>query len=185
MGLLATVDDLKGFLGKDNVDQDGLLSMILEGVSKRMERYMGLTIEEEKYTLEPIESPGYPAIVLDHGPVVRVITVKENSTTLVSSDYRQDGDTMLVRLVGGFSAAWAKGTVFVTYEAGYEDVPADLGWACVMQCAREYKMSTPGGALVGVQRISPTQQAGESTSYEMKPWLPQVEATLKQYRVLI
>lgn len=185
MEQLTNVETLKGWLEKDNDKHDGLLSLIVEGVSLRMENYMGRTFALLEYTSEPVESPGFHAIVVDHGPITNVISVLENTGAITDADFRVEGGRMLVRLSDGVPVPWIAGTVFVTYEAGYEDVPADIEQACVMQCAREYSMSVPGGATLGLKSNSPTQASGESTSYEMKPWLPQVEATMAQYRILL
>ena len=182
---LTDIDSVKRLLDKTDGIHDDLLTMIVDGVSVRMERYMGRTIGREDYTSEPIESVGYPAIVLRHGPITNVVTVIEGSTTLVAADFRLEGDKTLIRLSSGLVTGWAIGDVFITYEAGYDDIPADLDWACVMQCAREYGFTNAGGATLGVISNSPTQASGESTKYEMKPWLPHVEQTMRQYRLLI
>ena len=182
---LTDIESVKRILGKEDGLHDDLLLMIVEGVSARMERYIGRIISMEEYVSEPVESVGFAAIVLDHGPVTNVITVIEGTGTLVAADYRLEGDTTLIRLAGGIVVAWPKGTILVTYEAGYDDVPEDLDWACSMQSAREYGFTNPGSASLGVKSTSPTQASGESTTYEMNPWLPQVLSTMNQFRTII
>lgn len=182
---LTNIESIKTWLKKDNDNDDSLLEMIVNGVSKRMEMYMGRSFGEQEFTSEPIESPGYAAIVVGNSPIIRVISITENATLLVTTDYRVEGAGMIVRLTGGNTGSWGVGTVYVSYEAGYVEVPDDIQFACVMQSAREYKLSVPGGGLLGVSSVSPTQATGESTSYEMKPWLPHVESAMRPYRVFI
>ena len=182
---LTDSQSVKTWLKKDNNADDALIEMIIDGVSSRMELYMGKQFAEQDVTSEPVESPGFAAIVVDNSPIIRVTSVTENQTLLQTTDYRIEGEGMLVRLTGGATGCWASGTVYVSYEAGYEEVPPDINLACVMQVAREYKFSVPGGGLLGIKSVSPTQATGESTSYEMKPWLPHVEAAMRPYRAFI
>lgn len=182
---LTDIESVKRVLLKTDGEHDDLLTMIVEGVSARMNLYMGRIVEMTDYEAEIAESVGYPAIVLEHGPITGVSVVIEGGTTLTAADFRVEGSKTLVRLSGGIVAPWAKGDVTVTYEAGYDDIPADLDWACAMQCAREFGLTYAGNASLGVSRVSPTQASGESTSYEMKPWLPHVLSTLNQYRTII
>ncbi|KKL51362.1 hypothetical protein LCGC14_2296270 [marine sediment metagenome] len=182
MGDLTHIDSVKSYLNKDNDTHDALLSMLIAGVSARMEMFMGRIFEEMEHT-ENIESPGYPALVVDNGPIIRVISVVEGATTLASDDYRIEGRS-LVRLSGGVMTTWGQGvTVVVKYEAGYEDVPADIDLACVMQVTREFGMSTAGSGVLGVLRVAANQDTGESYTYEMRSWLREVEQTMKAYRV--
>ncbi len=181
----ASVESVKAFLGKNNAEHDGLLKLLVDGVSKRMEGYMGRAIEVDEYVSEPIESPGFPSIAVDHSPITNVITVIENSTTLTAADYRVEDGSTLMRLSGGAATSWSKGTVFVTYEAGHEDVPADLELACVEQVALEYGMTPAGGGTLGLVSKSPTQASGESTRYQQKAWLPQVQAAMNNHPVLL
>lgn len=182
---LTDIESVKRVLLKTDGEHDDLLTMILEGVSARMNQYMGRTIEMSEYVGEVVEAVGYPAIVLDHGPINLVTSVLEGSTSVANSGWRQEGDRTLVRISSGVPIAWVVGSVFVDYEAGYDDIPADLDWACAMQCAREFGLTYAGNASLGISRVSPTQASGESTSYETKAWLPHVLSTLNQYRALI
>ena len=185
MGDLTNVDSVKVWLDKTNEVHDGLLQMLIEGISARMELYMGRVISTDEYS-QSVESPGYSAIVLDHGPITRVISVVDgvDSGALTAADYRIEVPRSLVRLSSGIQVPWATGTVAVSYEAGFESVPADIDLACVMQVAHEFRMTKAGNDTLGVSRVAANQDVGESYTYEMKPWIQQVEQTMKAHRVL-
>lgn len=183
MGGLCEVEDIKLFLNISTDDSDGMLQFLINGVSARMEQYVGSPLCETEHTSEPHSSPGLPHLVLDHRPIIDIELVVEGSDTIASSGYRVELPGTLIRHSDGDSVNWSSSkTIFVTYRSGYEEVPSDLALACMMQTAREYMMSTAGGALLGVNRISPTDSAGDSITYETKEWLPQVKAALDQRR---
>ena len=182
---LTDIESVKRVLLKTDGEHDDLLTMIVEGVSERMNQYMVRTIEMTEYTSEKIESVGFSAIVLDHGPVTLIASVLEGTAVVESDGRRIEGEKTLVRISGGVPIPWAVGTVTISYEAGHDDIPADLDWACAMQCAREFGLTTAGNASLGIKSVSPTGASGENISYEVGAWLPHVLSTLKQYRELI
>ena len=74
MPLLTTINNLKAYIGHDGSDDDVLMESVLAGVSDRMVRAMPRFDFQTTRTSEPHGSFGYPAIVIDHPPIISVTT---------------------------------------------------------------------------------------------------------------
>ncbi len=182
MADLTDIDVVKSLLDKQSTKDDGLLRLIVAGVSKRAERYMGRTIGRHEKTDYHRPSASRHELVLTEGPVVEVKSVTEGATTLVAADYRIEDDRTLVRLSGTTAIHWAAGVEVTTvYDAGFESVPADLEMAAAMQSAFEYRQTKPGNFHLGLKSVSPSA-GGETLQLAEHDWLPGVKATLTAYR---
>ena len=183
MSRLCSIDSVKEIVGETTSDRDALLATLVDGVSLRMEQWMGRTIAETDYASEVHHSSGFSSLVLQHGPVLSVTTVLEGTATLTSADYRVEGARSLVRLSGGVTGCWASGDVLVTYRAGYKDIPSDLALACAMQSGAEYLDTQPSGEF-RLGRTGKAPREGESETFADDGWLPRVLDAMRQYRVL-
>ena len=180
MADLATLAAVREYVGAKQGQYDSLLSLIVSGVSDRMEKYMRRTIAATTYTSEVHESVGYDAVVLDHGPVISVTTVIEGATTLTTADWRLDGGS-LTRLVGTVRSGWAKGDVFVTYRAGYNLVPKSLELACVEQCAHEWQQTAAGDSRLGLAGKDTPAGDSESFAHTASGFVPNVIEAMLPY----
>jgi hypothetical protein len=69
----------------------------------------------------------YRDLFLARWPVLEIISVTEGSTELTADDWELDVPMgTLLRLSSGEACYWACGIVTVEYEAGYDEIPADL-----------------------------------------------------------
>lgn len=183
MSRLCSIDSVKEIVGETTTERDALLALLVEGVSSRMEKWMGRTIAETTYSSEVHHSVGYESIVLRHGPALSITTVVEGDTTLVAADYRVEGAQSLVRLYSGITSCWATGDVLVTYKAGYKDTPDDLALACAMQAGVEY-LDTQASGEFRLGRTGKSPREGESETFAGDGWLPRTIDAMRQYRAL-
>lgn len=140
------------------------------------------TVTDETVTLN---GSGRDRLVLPEFPVVSVTEVKTLDddgveTVLETTDYRVDASGILGRIDGW---VWPSGiaNVVVTYDHGYDTVPADIAAACYELAATNYQ-STGGGTVTqeSIGSYSVTYDAATVAGAEL-PEL--VKAILDNYRM--
>ena len=185
MGTIIEAADLKAYLGKDTGASDALIDLLVEGVSARIETFIGHPIGETQHTGERFTGNGEDAyVVLRNGPIISVDSVTLNGIALLSTEYRFD-DRLLIRTsTSGVDVAWGSGQYVVGYWAGYSDIPADLRLACMTQCAYEYKKSGGRGDRLGLTSRAPAVD-GEAQSFLTDAWEPSVLQTIRSHRRLL
>jgi hypothetical protein len=136
---LVSVEEYKEAEGITSVKDDLRLTSLVESVSQLVKTYCGNSIVDfwsenkvEQYTI----SWGTSMVQLTESPVRHIISVEERADyssayeTLTSSDYYLDEVTDSIFRVtsSGQTTNWKKGpgSVKVTYNAGYSEVPSDL-----------------------------------------------------------
>lgn len=153
MTALATSEDLRLFLGADEID-GARAEFMLAGVSAEVCRFAkdlaGLVTDE----IVTIDGSGTGILLLPSMAVSEVTTVTESGVELVEeTDFTWSAKGMLQRLVG----VWPKRfrNVIVTYSHGYETIPAEVALLVVRMAARGYLNPTAttnesmGGYSVG------------------------------------
>ncbi|GLK86682.1 hypothetical protein [Ancylobacter defluvii] len=94
-----------------------------------------------------------PMLVLSRRFVPNVIAVVLRGEALESSDHEVDAEGgILKRIMAGMEISWPMGTVAVTYEAGFDEVPTDLALAA-MSAVREQLSSTDRDPLLKRERV--------------------------------
>lgn len=136
---LVTVEEYKDAEGITSVKEDLRLTTLVESVSQLVKTYCGNSIVDfwaenkiEEFSIDWNTS----MIQLTESPIRHIISVEEREnfssdyTTLTSSEYYLDSITDSIFKVSstGQKQNWkhGPGSVKVTYNAGYEEVPADL-----------------------------------------------------------
>jgi hypothetical protein len=136
---LVTVEEYKDAEGITSVKEDLRLTTLVESVSQLVKTYCGNSIVDfwaenkvEEFSIDWNTS----MIQLTESPIRHIISVEERDnfssdyTTLTSSEYYLDSITDSIFKVSstGQKQNWkhGPGSVKVTYNAGYEEVPADL-----------------------------------------------------------
>jgi hypothetical protein len=181
---LASLDSLKRYLNKDDSQEDGILQLVLEGVSNRIEDWIGQPVEVVEYTDEAHISGDYAELTLYHGPIVEVTAVSENGTALATADWREDQAAhTLTRLSDDSRPKRWQGEVLVTYKAGFEIVPKALELATVTQAAFEYQQTKSGDGRLGLVSHSP--ESGDGVGYAPHEFLGSVTEAMNRYRGLI
>jgi hypothetical protein len=139
MADLITLDEYKEQEGITSPKEDVRLSHIITSVSQLVKTYCGNSIIDH-YSNYKVETMNVRwatvAIQLTESPLVNVTEVKERdsvssqySILVANTDYFVDTTTdSLIRISGGVERPWkiGPGSVLVTYNAGYEECPADL-----------------------------------------------------------
>lgn len=182
---LTTVALVKSYLGKEEGGEDGLLDMIVAGISARIEAYCAETFTPlEEARTEYYEGPGdFSELVIDHGPISELVTVTIGTSDVDSGDLRF-ADRTITLLSSDLPIAWGTSVITVVYWAPDADVgpPADIQLAATIQSAFEWKQTQEGSNRLGLQ--SKAAQAGSSDSYIAHTWLPDVLSILQPHRRL-
>lgn len=127
---LATLSDIKTYLGETTTDYDTFLTDQLEIVSDAIEQYCERSFNAADYTEEffrdEINSQYVREIFVTHYPVVSVTSVSINGET--TTDYRKVDATGLFRKNNGWFNGLAVSDeddkVTIEYRGGYETLPA-------------------------------------------------------------
>lgn len=122
-----SVTTLKNWLKIDLNDDDVLLAAIISGARVQIERYVNLSLINRTVTAKIINGLG--GFVLPYGPVKNVSTVTDFLGVAITSTI--EWNVLNEPFVGD------KG--IVTYEAGYEKLPADFVIAIMQQSAYLYE----------------------------------------------
>lgn len=177
--MLASIDDVKDHLHKESNAEDGLIELLLSGVSAQIEGEIGSAISPVPVT-QFGQGNGLPGFLLDNA-VVSITSVAEGSTVLADTVYRVEGRTLVKLDTSALEICWPRLPLKVVYRAGFSPVPDDLQMAAVIQTAFQYRQTKGGGNRLGLTANSPSE-AGEAISYVPLDLLPDVMRTLKRYR---
>jgi len=153
MGLV-TLDNVKTFLGITNNEQDDVLNMLIDQVSKLIETKTGRTFEQTTYTNEEYDGTGTRELKLKH--IITFTRLQKNNAvdnrddweTIDEKDYWVDTETGIITRVSPFSEyedsleeanALLSDSIFfkgknryrATYTAGYETIPDDIQYVCM------------------------------------------------------
>lgn len=144
MANLITLAEYKTAKGITSDKEDAKLNAIIPSVSQLVKTYCGNSIIDH-YTTYKVETLNVrwntTAVQLTESPLVNVIEVKERpdvssaySILAVNTDYFVDSATdSIIRVSGSREKSWkiGPGSVVVTYNAGYQNTPADLKLAVI------------------------------------------------------
>jgi hypothetical protein len=123
---------MKDILGITDNAQDVELSMYLQIAGDACEKYIDNKIAEQTVT-EDIARP-YEPVDLRYWPVVTLdsVTLDAVDVTADYELYRTDGIAWSVKNKCGYSQKGCFDQMTITYTAGYEPIPTDLGYAVVV-----------------------------------------------------
>jgi hypothetical protein len=175
-GLLATLEDLKGYLQINHSEDDANLWNALQAGQQWFESQVGRSLASTDY-IELQDGNGGTAIIPAHYPVTDVDAVVINGETIPESTaYGVSGwylNRDVIRLRGYFVTE-SRGNVTVTYTAGFSVVPNDVREAVVEVAAVMYRERD----RIGHQSKN---FGGESVTYYYVP-PSRVVSTVEAYR---
>jgi hypothetical protein len=193
---LVTLAQLKAFLNIPTATTtwDTVLEMIIDMVSGLCSEFLGReALGKATYSTVYLDSEGEADFWLPNYPIVSITSIYENDVLLtegLTSDYVFYASEGRVHRIGG---TWAKGTkmIKITYVAGYAvqgatpgtgevALPGGLKYACLLQCAVEYKHHKTSDWGEDSKSLDGVSVNKNNTD----PLLPQVKAALQRYAVL-
>jgi hypothetical protein len=175
-----SVENVKSYLGILNTVDDALFERLVNAASAFIDTYINRTLDVAEYT-DTFDGNGSHQFVLRNYPVAAVSAVTVNTQVIPaaanarSNGYRFDKFRVVLQGYEFYSGAL---NCSVTYEAGYETVPADIEQACIEIVVNRYKEK---------DRIGLTSKglAGEMTAYSTRD-IPESSATvLNKYKRVV
>jgi len=140
--ILVGLTDTMGYLGLGNVagtTQDLIVDLINRG-SKIIESYCNRTFAAFTYTEEiDVNDEFMDTLILKQYPIISVVALTDYTTVVESNYYVVYADDGIVKLSSlyeslyGYNKYFTQGYQYakITYRAGYEAMPQDLGQACI------------------------------------------------------
>ncbi len=167
---------------------DTELSMYLDMAGNAAEKYID-NIIEQRDVVERFASVNDP-IALRYYPVTDLVLVGIDSVN-VTTDYQlffETGIGWTVKNTSGRSVGTSFKQMDITYTAGYDPLPADLGFA-IVQSAMSYETGASGGAVkresvVGVGSIEYATDESSGAAVRVGQLPASAVAVLDAYRRL-
>ncbi|ACL64650.1 hypothetical protein A2cp1_1306 [Anaeromyxobacter dehalogenans 2CP-1] len=181
MATLASLTDLKGYLGITAAAEDALLSRLLTGSSDFLEKATGRTFAAEGHT-GTFDGDDSRLLFPTHTPILSVTSLTVDGRTITERG-SWDAEGFVVRpyyleLSSGLCFTRGLANVGLQYSAGFETVPGDVQQAVITLSALAYKERTRVGVL------SNTVQ-GEAFSYQTLTLPQSVQSVVDAWRVLL
>lgn len=178
---LISMEDAKAVLKIQNDQDDAVLEMQIEGVSKAVDAHLDRHLRSLEYEDLELDGSGTRRLQLPNWPVTDLEEIFLDGLELTEGlDFELDYSTGVLTLIEE-GAVWTAGpkTVKLSYTAGYAlaAIPKDIRMAAVTQTAYEFKQFI--GQAWGVESRG---QAGSNVSYEKGGLLERVKALLEPYR---
>lgn len=179
---LTTVDRLIEHQALAKIADLGTLARLGRAASARVEQCCGLTFAVRSY-IEPIDGGGRCLLLLAQAPIVAVAWVKNDAASACpreilpsingSPGYLVVGN--MLALQGGARFSRGRGSVVVSYTAGFDPVPDDIEQAVVDLVALK---------VVQRDRVGLVSEAmaGQTTSYFTGAMPADVASVLQQYK---
>lgn len=136
---LATIDQLKEYLGEASDKDDTLLTRIITAASDAIENYCGRTFTSTLYTAEMQDGTGTKTLQLRNFPIISVTSLLEGGSALVvgtDPNGSPTPDALIYAEEGQLVRPWFIWLPYrrwysITYTAGYATVPGDVIQACI------------------------------------------------------
>ena len=136
---LATIDQLKEYLGDASDKDDTLLTRLVSAATDAIENYCGRTFASTVYTNEMYDGTGTQTLQLRNFPIISVTTLKEAGSVLTTGTDPNGSpapDALIYAEEGQLIRPWFYWLPYrrwysVTYTAGYATVPAGIVQACL------------------------------------------------------
>lgn len=183
-GDLTSVAAVKQYQRITTSEQDALIQSLVTEVSLKMQRWIGREIALAETELEAHDGTGASDVItLRKYPVTTVSEVTLDAETLDEETYELDAESgLLYYQPDGRSVPWPKGrrNIRVSYESGYDQVPADLHGAARVQVVWELKRTASHGGRLGER--STVFGDGGTAQYLVDDWAPGVLEVLERYK---
>jgi hypothetical protein len=153
-------------LDKDSYEDYPALKRIAETIKPSFENYLGLFLEYDSYT-EKLWTDGSGDVVLRGLPVKKVKSVEVNGKPETDYTISQSGIKLKYDSPGN--------AIVIKYSGGFDDIPADIQRAALLQLVHEYQRHDQVGATA-------VQNDGGSVSYPQLGLLAEVKRLLQPYK---
>lgn len=178
--MIATLAELKSYLGITGTSEDVLLTILLDSANDFVEGYIGREIASATYT-EYADGDGQREILLVNYPVISTTSFEENTGTLETPVWTPI-DPELYKLspkVGKIFLTFYKKRGFqnykIVYIAGFATIPGDIKLATLKLASGYYNTRTSDG-------IKSEGVAGDSLVFETSEISSDVLVILNNYR---
>jgi len=130
---LVALDDLKDDLGITSSSEDDYLTRQIASASADIALYCDRVFKTETVIETFHLTQTERLLCLERYPVGSIGSITVDGTALASGLYQADGDTghLYRKDSDGDITTWAICRTVVTYDAGYDTIPADLEAACI------------------------------------------------------
>lgn len=136
---LATIDQLKEYLGEASDKDDTLLTRIVAAATDAIENYCNRTFASTLHTNEMYDGTGTKVLTLRHSPIISVTTLKEAGAIMTTGNDPNGSpapDALIYAEEGELIRPWFYWLPYrrwysVTYTAGYAAIPAAIIQACL------------------------------------------------------
>ncbi len=164
---------------------DGLLEMLINGVSAMFEVYCRRVFQQASFT-EYHNGRGKVVLFVGNPPIASSPAVEiwddlervwGSGTLIDPSQYTIDESEMFIQMDGRTLKDGYK-NVKITYTGGYLTIPGDLELACIEQVALKFREATEKNLGVTARGF-----ADGSVSFNWREILPQIKMILDGYRI--
>lgn len=175
--MLATLADLKTYLGIAVTTADAELTRMLVMASTVVEQFLGRTLTQAAFT-ERRSGACTDVLSVRNGPVTAVASLTIDGEAISASDgtsagyYFQDDE---IYLLGGLRFNSGRKNILLTYTGGYTTIPADIAHATIEIAAQAYREKE----WVGYQSKS---LAGETVAFTRSGLPDSARLALQPYR---
>ena len=173
---LTTCAAVKAYLGITHDNDNDLFEMLIIAESVFIESWLGRKYGTSSYT-DIYSGSGGTEHQFWNYPVIAVTSLTIDGKTINEAETIQDTGYMVYvnrLLLFGHVFSWGKNNCRVEYNAG-EDVPADVGQACIELVAIRYKNRDRIG-------LKSKGLAGETITYDRKDIPDEIKARLHPHR---
>jgi hypothetical protein len=174
---LTTVDAVKKYLGITSASDDSLLASLITAASGYIQTFINRVFEVQEY-VDKFSGHGNNTWMLRNYPckTVSIVTINGNTiypaATATGFGYVYDDISVTVR-----GHAFLKGALncAITYQAGYDNVPAEIAQACIELVSLRYKEKDRIGLIS-------KGLAGETISYSQNDMSTAIKTILLNYK---
>ena len=149
MADLVLIADVKAYLTltEEQTEWDTLLPMLISGVSALVRREVGCDVLDpaSAYLDERASGTGTSMLYLANWPVTAALSVDDADGNVYVEDVDFTVEYFGLRRMGG--GVWTKGSgnYYVSYEAGFDELPDDIALVCYESIARRWKTVKESG----------------------------------------
>lgn len=166
-----------------DVADEEFYQLAIKSVSSRFEKKIGRRFTKDTYTEYFSPAAEQSVLQLHALPIASVTSVKESSTSdfstaaaMSTTSYGVDTEAGILKLrytafLEGFN------TVQVVYVGGFDPIPDDIKFACILQAGHEIELASKSG-------LQSQGTGNSSASYTSLEFLPAVNSILSAYAVV-
>lgn len=178
---LATLAEVKQWLGMSVTTDDTLLTALIDRVSTGMQTHISRVLEAGEFT-EISNGSGKASLAVKNPPIREVVSLLISGKVVVASvsadksGYVSSDNFLYLR--GDLCFTKGLQNIELTYWGGYEDIPSDIIQEVCRMVGFTYRQKTRIGESSKVL-------GGETVSYQLSMWTKETLAVLDRYKRVI